>query len=643
MKSIEENEFLINFCKKHNIEIPNNFKNMKIYEEIENFKDAEYIYCIAYEMLIRTNEYKALLNEYKPLKNKSKNDMTNDEFLKLRKLIDRMNALGLKKTSFLGFDCDDDNDHVFKRIEYYDEIINTPWNVRMLHKFESDSDENIFYQLAKFYFEKGKLYKLINSYYYPISTEAKELVIDYIKNKSLWKTQEECKEFYSLLDDYYIPCTSETTDTIKYKSLSSNTIYLSELDKDFLLLLKEKKSNNLFIQTKSDFSDDNIEFWNKYTVNDIKDGLKKLIEFHIHNNLIYNQNNKHINTSLDEILRNPSNFYIPCVNRLSQPELFPWEKSDNLTTNNEFIKQLEFNGIKSIVGDKGYVKINKEKNIYLMQICEYISLNLIDDSFLKTLTYEDLKNTYINTEPLFSRPRLMFDEARLTNIPINLNLSKEDLLLYITQIKNDYDRNKNIVKTEIEYFFNLTLESDTTKIPSNIKYANEKRNSNDKKLLPKKREDFKTSFTSAFYIYDLYKFFIRLFEIKKKCIRRQRNFNIKEIKEDAKKKGDIICQNTINEVKESAEKEIKNYEINNLITQISYLVTDLSEEQIEYYLTTMKEFIHGVNLIGERNNLKKVNNSKKYEKTDPKYKDLIIGNSYIIKSNKEDLIKKLID
>lgn len=66
-------------------------------------KDAEYIYCIAYEMLIRTNEYKALLNEYKPLKNKSKNDMTNDEFLKLRKLIDRMNALGLKKTSFFRF------------------------------------------------------------------------------------------------------------------------------------------------------------------------------------------------------------------------------------------------------------------------------------------------------------------------------------------------------------------------------------------------------------------------------------------------------------------------------------------------------------------------------------------------------------
>lgn len=110
----------------------------------------------------------------------------------------RMNALGLKNKFFRVLIAMMIMITYLKRIEYYDEIINTPWNVRMLHKFESDSDENIFYQLAKFYFEKGKLYKLINSYYYPISTEAKELVIDYIKNKSLWKTQEECNEFYSL-------------------------------------------------------------------------------------------------------------------------------------------------------------------------------------------------------------------------------------------------------------------------------------------------------------------------------------------------------------------------------------------------------------------------------------------------------------
>lgn len=631
----------MNFCKTYNIKIPNSFRNIKIYEEIENFRDAEYIYCIAYEMLIRTDEYKALLYEYEPLKNKSKNDMTNDEFLKLRELIDRMNALGLKKTSFLGFDCDDDNDNVFKRIAYYNEIINSPWNVRMLHKFKSDSTENIFYQLAKFYFEKGKLYKLTNSNYYPIPTEAKELIIDYIENKSKWKTEEECKEFYNLLEDYYI-CTGETTDPTKYKSLSSNTICLSELDKDFLSLLKEKKNDNLLIQTKSDVMHGSIEFWYKYSVNDIKNGLKKLIAFHIDNNMIYDENSKHINTTIDKILENPSNFYIPCVNRLVKAGLYPWKKTNNSIINNEFISQLKFNGIKSILGNKGYIKLNREDNIYLMEISKYISLNLLDDSFLRTLTYEDLENSYINTEPVFSRPRLMFDEARLTNIPINLNLSKEDLLHYISQIKNEYDKNnKNIIKTDNEYFFNLPLESDLTQLPTYIKYANEKRTPKDKKLLPVKRNEFKKDLASAFYIYDLYKFFIRLFKIKKKCIRRKRNFDINKTKRDAKNEGDIIPQDTITKYKDDAKTEIVNYENNNLLTQISYLFDDLSNKQVEYCLTTMKEFIHGVDLIKETNSLKKVNNPKKHEKIDPKYKDLIIGNSYIAKSNNKELINSL--
>ena len=163
MKSIEENEFLNSLRKEFNIELPNNLQTRKIYQQIKNFKDAEYIYCIAYEMLIRTDEYNALLKEYEPLKNKSKYDMTNDEFSKLRELINRMNELGLKKTSFLGFDCDDDNDHVFKRIEYYDEIIHSPWNVRMLHKFQLDPAlgfNTIFHMLIDFYNKKNELYIL---------------------------------------------------------------------------------------------------------------------------------------------------------------------------------------------------------------------------------------------------------------------------------------------------------------------------------------------------------------------------------------------------------------------------------------------------------------------------------------------------
>ncbi len=629
MIAIEDNDFFSSLCKEYNIKLPNNLQNRKIYEEIENFREAEYIYCIAYEMLIRTDEYNELLEEYKQFENKSKNDMTDDEFSKLRELISRMNQLGLKKTSFLGFDNKNDDDHVFKMIEYYDEVTNSPWNVRMLHKFESNSDENIFYELAKFYFEKGELHKFIKGLYYPMPQEAKELVLDDIKNKSKWKTKEECNEFYDLLESYFIPCIiEESTNEPELKSLASNSIYLKELDKAFLSMIKEKKDNNILIQIKSDITNYNIEFWNKFTVNDIKDGLNKLIEFYIYKNLIYNQNMQQINGSINEILKNPSNYYIPCVNRRVEDISIKLHKQNDIMLNNDFINNLELNGLKSIINNKGSITLKHVENIYLIQISEYITLDLLDDSFLKTLEYEDLKNIYINTEPKFSRPRLMFDEARLTNIPINLNLSKEDLLHYISQIKDEYDRDKNIVKTFDEYFFNLPLESDLTEIPENIKFANQKRSSEDKKILPVKRDEFKKRISYAFYIYDIFKFFIPY-------VKKKRIDNTKKINDEIKQK-----RTTKDIYKYDNFEYTKDY----LITKISCLFkNELSQEQVEYYLTTMKEFIHGINLKGENNFLKKVYNPEVDEKRYPKYKDLIIGNSYITKSNKEELIRKLID
>lgn len=635
MKSIEENEFLNSLRKEFNIELPNNLQTRKIYQQIENFKDAEYIYCIAYEMLIRTDEYNALLKEYEPLKNKSKDDMTNDEFSKLRELINRMNELGLKKTSFLGFDCDDDNDHVFKRIEYYDEIIHSPWNVRMIHKIELDPSlgfNSIFHMLIDFYNKKNELYILDNGKYQNLSETRVSSNLNFINNIPLPKV-------YDVFDVLFIPYTKDG-DT-KYKALN-DFVYLKELDSEFLAQLKENPNNNLLIQAKSNFSHYNNKFWNKYYVNDIKDGLNKLIEFHINNNLIYDHNIQYTTASKNEILENPSNFYIPCVNRLIEPDLYKWNKIDDLVPNSEFMIKLKFDGIKSMVGNKGYIQIIKEENIYLVQISKYISLSLLDDAFLETLTYEDLKNIYINTEPIFNRPRLMFDEARLTNIPMNLNLSKEDLLLYVSQIKDDYDRNKDIVKSDLEYFFDLTLECELAEMPTNIKHAHAKRDTKDKRLLPKKRKDFKKSLAYAFYIYDLYKFFVPLFEEKRKSIKDERDYDI-----HAEKDSKRICEikhEKIEDIRDIADKELNNYEMNNLVTQIAYLVDNaLTEEQVEYYLTTLKEFIHGSNQEGENSKFKKQYNPENRDKFEPKYKNLIIGDSYIIKSNKPDLVKILID
>jgi hypothetical protein len=636
MKSIEENKLLNDLCIEFNIKLPPNLKNRKIYEEIKNFKDAENIYCIAYEMLVRTDEYNALLEEYDVFIKESSSKITNYEFTKLNELIGKMNKLGLKKTSFLGFDCDNDFDHVFKRIRQYEDIVNSPWNVRMLHKFELDSiskEDNVFYLLIKFYNDEKKLYIIKNEQFSIVNL--KPQIINDIKELSKLKNKQELYKFNKALETLYIPCIDKKTKEISYKSLIGNNIYLEELDIDFLSTLKEKTEKDILIQTKSEYSN-NIEFWNKYSINDIKNGLTKLIEFHLENNLIYNQDIEHMNTDKEHILNNISDFYIPCVNRFNQPYISKWEKPDSQIIKNDFVSKLEDDGVNVIIGDKGYISIQEEENIYLVQISQYIPLSILDGYFLDTLKYEDLKNIYIDTEPLFSRPRLMFDEARLTSIPINLNLSKDDLLLYIAQIKDEYNNNKNIVKNDIEYVFDLALESDLIEMPTNIKYVKDKTKSI-KQLLPNTRKEFQKSLASAFYIYDLYKFFIPLFEKKIKSIIDERETKIEEIKRIANKNDTII------NLKEIAERQIKNYENNNLAAQISYVVQNISEEQVEYYFTAMKEFIHGVNQKGEYNIFKKKYNSEKPEPTDPKYKNLIIGDSYIIKTNKPDLVKSLID
>ena len=637
MKHIEENKFLNNLANEFKIKIPNKFSDLSIYKEIKKFKDAEYIYCIAYEMLIRTDEYNKLLQSYKSLRNKSKYDMTDDEFSKIRQLIYKMNKLGLKKTSFLGFDCENDNDHVFKRIEYYDEVINSPWNVRMVHKFQIDQSlgfNSIYHMLIDFYNKKNELHVFENGEYKNILLPT--LDTDEV-NQTNCINNIHITEIYIIIDNLFIPYNN---DTLKYKALK-DIVYLKELDEDFLSLVREKKHNDLLMPIEQEFSHSNVGFWYKYSINDIKDGLSRLIDFYIEENLIYNSCAELIKASKTEILENPTNFYIRCVNRMEENEIKYWNKAYDPLPDNSFREQLKFDGHKFMIADEGFFELKQEENIYLISLNEHISLLYLQNSFLKTLRYEDLKNKYIDTEPIFSRPRLMFDEARLTNIPVNLNLSKEDLLLYISQIKDNYDRDKNIVKSDKEYFFDLTLESDLIQIPKHFKSANEKRTKEDKDKFKIKRHEFTEQFASAFYAYDLFKFFVRLFRIKRKSIRRKRRLEIKKIKEIAKKEGNIISKIEITEAKERAAKEIDSYKNNNLITQISYLLNDLSEEKVEDYLTTMKELIHGVNKKGENCILKKKYNPEKIEDTKPKYKNLIIGDSYFIKSNKPDLLRSL--
>lgn len=382
-----------------------------------------------------------------------------------------------------------------------------------------------------------------------------------------------------------------------YKSLS-DTIYLKELREDFLNILEEKQEKNILKQIKSD-SQVTIDFWYKYTLNDVKYGIDQLITYYMNNSKIKRLHNTNQDTiTFLEVILKPSDFFVPAIDRSSTP--------------------------------------NKHT---MMQITQNLPLRFLEDAFLSTLEFSNIKGLYIETEPIFSRPRLVFEEARLINLPINLNLSKEELLFYISQIKDDYDKDKDIVKDPIEYILDLTLEGDYAEMPTNIKHVNQ--NAQSKKLFPNERKKFKTSLAHAFYIYDLYKFFIPIIEKKRKSLRKDKDVEIQKVKDS--RSIFAINHEKIEWIRNSAKEEISKYENNKLITEISKIVKKyVSEEQTVYYLTTMKEFIHGINQEGENDPLKKVIEPKNLENPKPKYKNLIIGNSYIIKSNKDDLIKNLI-
>ena len=546
MVSIKDNKALTDLANKFKKKLPDNIVNIEVYNEIANFKDHETIYCIAYEMLIRTDEYNSLIEQYDNIINESNQIVDNERIATIDNLITQMDEIGLNNNSFLGFECG--NGNVFEKIKLYDEISKSPWSVRTIDKFNFNTTgefENILDQIILFYYEKKELY---------VIEDEKSTIKKYIK------TNLHPRILFGLDDKIYFPCLDENQNQTIYKSVA-DTIYLKELDKKLLSMLKEKSTKSLLKQIKLDYKVTN-SFWDKYTLNDIKYGINILITYYIKKDKIFLKDNQQVKSNFLDIKFNLSTYYIP----------------------------------------------SRADTSVLVQITKNIPLRILEEDFLSRLEFSDLKGGYIETEPILSRPKLHFEEARLINLPINLNLSKDELLLYIAQIKDEYDNGKDIVKDNLESLFGLPLESDRLEMPTNIKHVKEEAKTH--KLIPSMRGLFKENIASAFYAYDLYKFFLPL--------------------------------DAINKTNEIVKKD------NTLIKQISFLV-DLNDKQVEYYLEAMKEFIHGVNKEGENNPFKKISNieAKKsqcknrikdtnYERPEPKYKNLIIGDSYIIKSTTAD-------
>lgn len=106
-------------------------------------------------------------------------------------------------------------------------------------------------------------------------------------------------------------------------------------------------------------------------------------------------------------------------------------------------------------------------------IVEKIDEKNIDKNFISSIHFS------------FRRPQLKFKKNKIFNTETNLNLSKEELIAYISKIKDEYDKDNSIIKTPLE-LLGETLEK-----------------SNNKKT-PKKPKA--SVYADWFYIYDYWKY-----------------------------------------------------------------------------------------------------------------------------------------
>jgi hypothetical protein len=309
------------------------------------------------------------------------------------------------------------------------------------------------------------------------------------------------------------------------------------------------------------------ESFYSYTINDVNDGLTKLIIFYIDNDGIYlledecdeafgikiPRYKKSINPTLEQVLLNLQKYYIPC-----NP-------------------------------DQHIAAINAIDPI--KQLHKSMPLDLLEKRFLATLSSNDLQEKYIQVEPRYKRPTLRFKESKVINLPVNLNLSKEELVEYISQIKDEYDHGKARIKNPLE-----TIG----------KILNKASRSNNLKKLRKHKKNRKAGMADAFFVYDVFQILQPYFEDKKKEIMQQKEKNIKEIRH----RKDIDKADKESLIKDEKEKTKKNkglYSKDDLYKKIAQY-GKLPEYNIKAMYEFMQEYIDPTD-----------------DQLKPKYQELITG------------------
>lgn len=307
-----------------------------------------------------------------------------------------------------------------------------------------------------------------------------------------------------------------------------------------IIITPFKKEKKLFNET-----------WSSNTINDVTNGLNLLINhyynedkiFTLSNNTRPNDLNSYKKTDyllIEEVIKNPSNYYIPC-------EL------------------------------KDFTKVTN-KEIYIMQeIKKDLPLKILDEEFLSTLNPSQIKFKFTELTPTYSRPHVFFPHSDIVNIPINLNLPDNEIIAYILKAKLDYKNKLLKINHPLKLIGNLYDEVDK------IKSENE---------FPTEEVKRKKAIADAFYIYDLYKILEPIFKQERDNLRKKRNKEIKKLEDTQKyiKNGKSEKDSKIKNLKELYMCNIKQFSKDELQRVISE-ITELSFHKVERFYKYMKIYI----------------------------------------------------
>lgn len=272
--------------------------------------------------------------------------------------------------------------------------------------------------------------------------------------------------------------------------------------------------------TKEEKSFTNYYF--KMTLSDLDCGQDRLVQFYVQKKQVYivDKINKSIlygtdetnnrvsierivsqtykvvpNITLDEVKKDPSNYFIPAKFDYKAPT-----------------RQDKFSAI--------------DKNIPLVAL-ERDFLVSIDD-----LVPNRIKGTI---DFNFTRPLLRFKEMPIVDVPLNLNLSMEELVQQVTKLKEDF-RDGNITN------------------PINILYDTKFEFKDLKNITPFKMT--KETITQAFFVFDLYRYIDSAMMLHKEKLSELKHLDLKEMEKQIQikieeKEKEIL--NIINRLKEQKE------------------------------------------------------------------------------------------